>query len=235
MTSTATEDRWRRFILPYMHSNMYIFIEGHAAILVDPHASKQAEKLLLDAGVQEILILLTHEHFDHASGVPFWQACFPWGCVVAHACCAQSLAIAKNNRPLALLKMITPQNREDIMQFYRSFPVQEIHVDKTWRKYEVIHWHGHKVAWEEAPGHSPGSGLIFVDDSVVFTGDSLIPDVPVILRYPGASVRDYDVETLPKLLRLPNDIYILPGHGDGCRMAELRYQDGCFCRIEEDS
>ncbi len=208
---------------------MYVLAEGREAVLVDPQPSEQAAKRLSEDGVRSLLLLLTHEHFDHASGIPFWRERYDDVRVIAHACCAASLAIAKNNRPLALLKMITPQNREEILRFYRSFPVREIAVDETWQKHKAMRWQGHEIVWEEAPGHSPGSCLIFIDGSVVFTGDSLIPDIPVILRYPGASRQAYEEATLPLLRQLPKEICILPGHGEGCRMSELHYLDGCFC------
>lgn len=197
--------------------------------MIDPQPSADAEKMLLDAGIRRILILLTHEHFDHVCGIPFWRARFSVT-VVAHTECAKSLATAKNQRPLALLTMITPANRDDILCFYRSLPVQSIPVDCSWAGRKHISWQGHDIRLKETSGHSLGSCLIFIDDDMIFTGDSVVPDRPVILRYPNASRTTFLAVTLPKLLALPKTIRVFPGHGAPCRMADLQYRDEGFFR-----
>ena len=50
-------------------ARMYILIEKNKALIVDPCVSEDAKALLKESGVEQLLVLLTHEHYDHISGV----------------------------------------------------------------------------------------------------------------------------------------------------------------------
>lgn len=75
------------------------------------------------------------------------------------------------------------------------------------------------------PGHSKGSCCIEVDSKYVFTGDSLIQDIPVITRYPGGSMEEYERQTVPYLEKLSEEAFIMPGHGVPCNMGKLKYKE----------
>ena len=126
---------------------------------------------------------------------------------------AHHIETARNNRPLALLKMVTKENRAEIMEAYRSYPMESISVDAHLADGQKLSWHDHAIGVAEVPGHSPGSLLFSFDDGMVFTGDYLIPRTAVILRYPGGSKEAYERVTLPKLKAISNGRLILPGHG----------------------
>lgn len=61
-----------RYVFDLLDSNMYVLIEGNDAIIIDPHYSNEAEKLLLHHSVKNLDIILTHEHFDHVSGAVYY-------------------------------------------------------------------------------------------------------------------------------------------------------------------
>lgn len=48
---------------------MYLIIEGTRAIVIDPY-----DDTSVAAGLTIDYILLTHEHYDHISGVKAWKA-----------------------------------------------------------------------------------------------------------------------------------------------------------------
>ena len=50
-------------------SNMYVILENKKALIIDPCVSEEAKEYLKSEQVKEILVLLTHEHYDHISGV----------------------------------------------------------------------------------------------------------------------------------------------------------------------
>lgn len=205
--------RFSRYVLPFMASNMYVLAEGEDALVIDPQPSEEACAALQRTAAGRILVLLTHEHFDHTSGVNFFRRHIPSVRVLAHAETAHHIETARNNRPLALLKMGTEENRAEIMEAYRSYPMESISVDAYLADGQELLWHGHVIDVVEVPGHSPGSLLFSFDDGMVFTGDYLIPRTAVILRYPGGSEEAYERVTLPKLKAIPNGRLILPGHG----------------------
>jgi len=78
-----------------------------------------------------------------------------------------------------------------------------------------LNWNNHKLELTHIPGHSKGSSLIIIDDSFVFTGDSLLKDIPIITRFPGCSKEDYLAIALPLMRqKLNNEMTIFPGHGN---------------------
>lgn len=203
---------FQRYVFPYMHSNMYVKMEDDEALIVDPHASDSLIEVFRQAHVKRLLILLTHEHFDHTSGVNFYRDKIKETYVIAHKECAAYIRIPKNNRPLTLLTMVADTERKALMDFYRSIPVESICVDRCIIEETICFWRGHELRFVPCPGHSPGSMVILFEHMHIFTGDYLIPHTSVILRFPGGSERDYLRITKPFLDRLQDQVYILPGH-----------------------
>lgn len=218
MLNSDKKNPFYRYVLPYMGSNMYVWIENTSALLIDPQRNDEVVSILNSEGVTNVLIILTHEHFDHTSGVNFFRQKFSDVCVIAHRLVASCISHARNNRPLALLKLIDEVNREAVLREYNSYMVEPIIVDKVLDSDRSMKWNNHTIAMVHVPGHSPGSMLVLFDDQYVCSGDYMIPDTEVILRYPGGSEKDYKEKTLPRLMALPDDVMILPGHGEPYRL-----------------
>jgi glyoxylase-like metal-dependent hydrolase (beta-lactamase superfamily II) len=219
-----------RYPMKYMNANMYIVIENDSALLIDPNENQEAVGCLMKNHIKEVTILLTHEHFDHTSGVPFFQKILP-SIVVCQKRCAQSIEIPRKNRPLALLKMQVADYKE-MRSFYNSFKPYSIVADIVFEHNFDMEWQGHNIHIISQQGHSPGSVLIELDHKYVFTGDYMIQDTPVILRYPGGSKEDYTQFTLPYLLAMPADRVILPGHGKTYIRSSVEYIEDMFAHKE---
>ncbi len=74
----------------------------------------------------------------------------------------------------------------------------------------------HAIRVIEVPGHSPGGiCLYFPAEKVVFTGDALMKGTIGRIGIPqGAKTADGEVAAIrSKLLALPDDTAVLPGHG----------------------
>ena len=209
---TDAKDPFQRYVFPYMQSNMYVTLEEDEALIVDPHESSALMEIFQQVHIGRLLILLTHEHFDHTSGVNFYRRNIAETYVIAHAQCASYIAVPKNNRPLTLLTMLADADREALLSFYRSIAVEAISVDRCITEDTELCWRGHALRIVPCPGHSPGSAVVFFDGIYAFTGDYLIPDTPVILRFPGGSEDDYLKFTKLFLDKLPDGMKILPGH-----------------------
>ena len=50
-------------------SCMYIWQEEDSVVIIDPCVSKDALLYLRERNINRILVILTHEHYDHISGV----------------------------------------------------------------------------------------------------------------------------------------------------------------------
>lgn len=218
---------FKRYEMDYIKSNMYIFLDGNEALVIDPNGSEDGFLLLKEKGIQKATILLTHEHFDHTVGINRIRNAMETE-LICQKECAKSIAIAKKNRPLSLLMMKGESSQKQIRKFYDSFSLYTCHADRRFELCYKFYWRSHSIFMIATPGHSKGSCCIEIDSQYVFTGDSLFLNVPVITRYPGGSMEEYEIQTVPYLERLSKGIFIMPGHGVPWNMGELKYKEKGF-------
>ena len=195
-----------RFVSDLLLSNMYILKEGDSVIVIDPCCNTApAEGLHVDR------ILLTHEHYDHISGVNEWKK-LTGAPVLCSEKCAERMSDPKKNLSrifpvfCELQTWIKLETLPDADQSYSA------KADETFSDKHSFFWKGHEVRLFELPGHSPGGTGIIVDDKSFFSGDSLMEDTAVELRLPGGSKKDWETVSLPKLSELPDGMTVYPGH-----------------------
>lgn len=164
-------------------------------------------------------ILLTHEHYDHIGAVEALRQ--QEDCrVIASETCSVGAGDPRRNLSAfydALMDLHGVTDWEPITERYAMAPA-EITFQGTYD----FNFHDMPVLLVETPGHSPGSVCIEIGD-MVFTGDSLLRDTPVITRCPHGSRRDYRQKTLPYLQSIPKDKLIYPGHGQPFFMRDSQY------------
>ena len=220
---------FRRYVFAYAESNMYVFCENESALVIDPNVCEEALAYLKENNVREITVLLTHEHYDHTSGLTWLMQHFN-GNVVCHEETADSLRNGRNNRPLVIAaNRMGRLSGDEVKALARSLP-QGYRYDPqvTFVAEYAFMWQGHAVRLKHCPGHSRGSccielgGGASVACGVIATGDSLIRNTPVITRFRGGSEKDYTAVTLPYLKQIDGDTLILPGHGEPFYMKEER-------------
>lgn len=209
-----------RYVFDLMDSNMYIMIEDDDAIMIDPHFNENAVKLLLHHCVKEVLILLTHEHFDHVSGINAYDM-FQTK-VIAHDCCRAVLENPNNkiNSRFAATFIGADGIVRDKIRRVCAKPIVR-HVDQSFYDKLAFVWHDHRVELQATPGHSSGSVCVIIDDEILFTGDSLIPGLDVITRFPGGNRKIYEEVTKKYLFSLNKALMVYPGHGDKKRLGEI--------------
>lgn len=80
------------------------------------------------------------------------------------------------------------------------------------------------------PGHTPGSICLLVDaidGRVLISGDTLFPGGPGRSDSPDA-LREMIASITSKLLVLPDDTRVYPGHGDNTTIADAKREYGVF-------
>ncbi|CAH8720668.1 MBL fold metallo-hydrolase [Paenibacillus thiaminolyticus] len=200
------------FSFDLIDSRMYLLISNDKALIIDPCVNTDALQLLKDKNIIDVIVLLTHEHYDHISGVNWVRGNFN-GKVIAIDQCAQNLSDPRRNASAyfdALLFFYSSETKisgENIQPY-------SCKADETFNDYKCFNWENHKIEIIHSPGHSDGSVCILIDDIFVFTGDSLIKGKQTITRLPGGSKKKYAEITLPFLKSLPIDSVIFPGHGE---------------------
>lgn len=206
----------QRFVSPEVGTNMYVMTDESLALIVDPHNSFEAFSFLNERGISACSILLTHEHPDHTCGIYTLQQHFDTT-ILCQTLCAEAIASFENNRPSLITAMLSIQdsrngthNAEAFLKCYECHTYQADIVFDAGYKFE---WCGEKFVFAHTPGHSRGSCCILWSDHSVFTGDSLLHNLPVITRLPGGSTLLYRTVTIPFLNSLDKKLLALPGHG----------------------
>ena len=191
-----------------LHSCMYIVKENGHAIIIDPCMDVSCmQDLTVD------LLVVTHEHYDHISGVNAWKE-------ICHAPLMCSKACAANIK----------SSRKNMSRYFDAFcemqtwiPLEELHIrpvdysceaDITFEDRTQLEWQGHTITLIEIPGHSAGSIGIDIDGTDFFSGDSLLQDRETEVRFPGGNAQKWDEIGRIRIEAIPAGTRIWPGHFD---------------------
>ena len=185
--------RLRKVVLRFLSVNCYILSNDGSdrALIVDPGSSPD---MIFDAveraGLAPEGILLTHAHVDHISAVPEVAARY-------HA----PVWIHKDDIPL----YFSPDNAlKPWMDAAEALPEPVSECPTAGMDFQIIH----------TPGHSRGSVCFyFRNDGFLLSGDTLFEDSYGRTDFPGGSEEDIFDSIRNKLLVLPEDVVVYPGHG----------------------
>lgn len=219
------------FSLPVITANMFVLSSEGKALMIDPQKNEQARSYLSDNDINEITIILTHEHYDHISGVNFFREyskregikCM----VYAGSACADALPDPESNLA-KYFEVLFMERTEKERKLAEKIFEPDYHCEADIRagdNFELI-WQSLKLIFRKTPGHTPGSICIEMYDDAgnlvaLVTGDSLVQGNKVITRLPSGSKRDYREITRPYLESFGPDTLVLPGHGSVSFMREL--------------
>lgn len=198
-------------------SRMYLLIEGDQALVVDPCVAERALAALDDMRVKQLTILLTHEHYDHISGVNWLKQHYP-SRVICSAACAACLTDDRKNMSRYYDALMLGMHRQKYSQKTQPYICE---ATDTFEEYDTLVWQGHVLEMRETPGHSPGSICIVMDGKFLFTGDTLLKEDKIITKLPGGNRRKYEEITRPWLTSLPEELHVCPGHGEGGLLKEF--------------
>jgi len=165
------------------------------AIAIDP--GDQPEEILAmarDMGVKIKVIANSHAHVDHILGVRGVQAAT-----------GAKFHMHEGERPIAAQAartalMFTGQEVEPP-------PDPDAHLTDG----DEIDVEGVKLKVIHTPGHTPGS-LSFYTEGMLFSGDTLFQGSIGRTDLPGGSYEQEMASIIDKLLVLPDDTVVLPGH-----------------------
>lgn len=194
-----------KIVSKLLKSNMYLISENNRYILIDPCV---AERDICNVDY----ILLTHEHYDHISGVNYWKE-KTGAIVVASERCAENCCDSRKNlsryfKAFCELQTWIPdydvvENCEYICQ-----------VDDTYNRSKMIYWQGHTIELYICPGHSEGGAIIAIDGKHIFSGDSILQGTEIECGLPGGDIIAWENEGKVIVDRISRGSIIHPGHFD---------------------
>lgn len=196
---------------------MFVLLTGKEAVVFDPNENEELLQLFKEWGIEKVHILLTHEHYDHTNGVN-WLVENTGADLFCQEDCAKVIQTKKGNNPALVALVWADLDRQDGGHRYKDFKKRfkpfTINVDRTFDKADVVRIGEYEFYVTSTPGHCPGASCYKLFDKMVFTGDTLLQNNPVILSFRESVKEDYKKIALPYLMALPKDTIIMPGHGD---------------------
>ncbi len=186
----------KKFVTGPIETNTYLIRnEKGKGLVIDP--SSGCEPLVRIVGEERTMleaIILTHAHFDHLLGIPELLAAAGALPVYIHQADAPALSDARLNgsewfgQPVVfagLVKLIG-EGRQRV----ESFDIRVFHL----------------------PGHTPG-GCALLLENLCFSGDTLFAGSIGRSDLPGGNGSELIEGIKSKLLTLPDDTIVCPGHG----------------------
>lgn len=185
------------FTIGPLETNAYLVVDegSRHALLIDPGLESEGiYDVLLEERLELSAILNTHGHFDHVSGNAFFKA--------------------KTGKPVLIhLDDVTLMSQAAVQALAYGFQVStppppdrllaegdEVVIGDT--RFQVLH----------TPGHTPG-GICLYGEGVVFVGDTLFAGSIGRTDVPGGSHEGLLASIRGKLLSLPDETAVFPGHG----------------------
>ncbi len=177
----------------FVQTNGYLVETPDGNLLID--APRGVAEWIADRGTRIDAVLLTHQHYDHVEDAAEFNALG----IPVHAFAAYStdLTLESAARDWGLPISVKPYQVDHIFEI--SAP---------------LHAAGMEIALAHVPGHSTDSVTLHLPaQGVVFSGDTLFAGSIGRTDLPGGSTGQLLDGIAARLMTLPPDTRVLPGHG----------------------
>ncbi len=189
-----------------LQSNCYLYGSAAAGrgIIIDPGA--EPDMILAEfqkTGLSLEAIVITHAHFDHAGGNRRLKE-------------LTGAPILVHRNDATALKMLGAQAMFFMMRVESSPPADRLLGDG-----DVIELGDASLTVLHTPGHSTG-GICLLGEGVVFSGDTLFAGSIGRYDLPGGDADTLLASIRDRLMVLPDDTVVCPGHGPSTTIGEER-------------
>jgi len=207
-----------RLILGAYQTNCYVLRKSETAKTCSERSRRDC--LIVDAGLgpgqligflkehklNPVAVVLTHGHIDHIAAVSALRKHYPDIKVYIHKLDAEMLT-----EPLHNLSALAGR-------LFRIKPADLLVEDKS-----IIEEADVRLRVLHTPGHTPGGICLYLkDEGIVFTNDTLFADSVGRTDFPGGGMDELIKNIREKLLTLPDETKVYPGHGPETTIAKER-------------
>lgn len=191
-------------------TNCYILrgsLSSKDCLVIDPGLQAEPVIDLLQAShLQPVAVILTHGHIDHIAGVHLIKENWPDIKICIHSIDAPMLKDDFAN----LSEMADARFETDA-------------ADCLLEHGQLLDFAGIKLLVLHTPGHTPGGICLYSQqDKIIFVGDTLFADSVGRTDFPGGSTNDLLKSINEKLLTLPDETEVFPGHGPATTIGKER-------------
>lgn len=205
----------KTFEFNYFSENCYLLHdETGEAVLIDCGASNKEEENQLTAYVTDNKLtikhlLCTHLHLDHIFGNEFVY---------------KTYGLRPQVHRFEVEKLPSPADQARL--FGMQIPIQEVEVDHYIVGNDIIKFGNSELTALLVPGHSPG-GLTFYNskERFVISGDALFNGSIGRTDLWGGNYEVLIAAIKDKLMTLPDETVVYPGHGPTTSIIEEKYNN----------
>lgn len=187
-------------ILGMVGTNCYLLCntDTKECVLIDPADRADAiSDMITESGCELKGILLTHGHFDHIMAADDVREKYG---VKVYASCDEKNTLAMPHINLGEEYGMNLSLQADVW-----------HNDK-----DILELAGFDIEALHTPGHTEGGTCYYIKNiGVLFSGDTLFCGSVGRTDFPGGSMSEIVRSIKDKIMALPDDTKVYPGHGEG--------------------
>lgn len=178
--------------------------------VIDPGMSSREEEealenFIAEKGLRLTQIINTHLHIDHVAGIPYLKEKYSDAPILAH----------EGD------KFLGENIQRQASEFGLNMAIDEIEISDYIKAGDKIKIGNGELEVLEVPGHSKGSVALYdPKGGFIITGDALFKGSIGRTDLPGGNYRELINSIENKLLTLPDNTLILPGHGPSSTISE---------------
>ena len=193
----------KTFVEPPIGNNNYLIIDEETkdAALIDCSAvDDEINKTIKKYNANLRYILLTHGHFDHISGISYWQ---------------NNLSIVNESEIKVLMHFDDMIQVRNVNRYMPMFGMPEItipRIDGFIKDGDIIKLGNIEIKVIHTPGHTQG-GVCFYTDGKLFSGDTIFRESVGRCDLEGGDFNQIVDSIKTKIFTLPPETQIFPGHG----------------------
>lgn len=186
-----------KFVTGIISTNCYVVSneETKEAVIVDPAACPSSIlNYIKEKELKIVAILLTHGHFDHTMGLNGF--------------------LERYDVPVYAHEQEESTLKEPALNLSGSYTSGFSFSGASYiQDGQVLSLAGYDFLVLYTPGHTPGGVCYYVEkEKVLFSGDTLFQNSVGRTDFPGSSMAELIRGIREKILTLPDDVKVYPGH-----------------------
>ncbi len=201
----------KTFPVNFIEENCYVLSdESGEAVIIDcgaffPEEKEEIRDYLTQNKLTPKHHLCTHGHFDHIFGAQFLTEAYG----LLPELCKDEIEIYETAD-------------EQMRQFlHRNLPLSLPQIGKTFADGDRIFFGTHSLKVIATPGHTPGGCCFYCEkEGILLSGDSLFRGSIGRCDFPGGNQVSLINSLTQRILTLPEDVKVYPGHGPYTTIAE---------------
>lgn len=193
-------------VVGYIGTNCYLVKNDGTGegFIVDPgYDDGKTEAGVAELDMKPVAVLLTHGHFDHIMAVDRMRELYG------------GIPVYIGENELDIIENPDLNCSTSIMRRARS-----THADVTVGDGEVLNIAGFTIKAMHTPGHTQGGMCYYIEsEGTLFSGDTLFNGSVGRTDFPTGNAKTLIESVKTKLMVLPDETKVYPGHGDATTIA----------------